>query len=171
MSASATSATPFNVSTHGFTGERHYRVYARGGRLYFISYKGRSPLQLVLAQLGLLGALIWLCFRKGFERKVARRLAELDQADPQVLLGQDSASFVLEGKQLLAQSVTLAGLLKRGAAVAQWKLSSPEKGEQTLFLPTVPDVEAALALLPRLSDVSVELEWDVQKRKFVRRAA
>lgn len=161
---------PFNASTHGLMGERFFRVYARSGRLYFISYRGRSKLQRVLGQFGLLGALLWLAFRKRFERKIEKLLAEFDQADPQALLGRDSASFALEGKQLLEQSVAPAGLLKRGSAIAQWKFTAPEKA-MTLSLPTPKDVDAALALLPRVSDVRVELEWDVQKRKYIRRAA
>jgi hypothetical protein len=171
MTSTATPAPPFNASIPGLMGERFFRVYARSERLYFISYKGRSKLHLVLGQFGLLGALLWLAFRKGFERKLAKLLAELDQADPQALLGRDSASFVLDGKQLLEQSVAPAGLLKRGSAIAQWKFTAPEKGAMTLCLATAPDVDAAIALLPRLSDVSVELEWDVLKRKYVKRAA
>ena len=165
----AASPTSFGAWASGFKGQTYYRAYAQGDDLYFVTYPAQSKLQLVLMQFGLLGALLWLLFKKGFEQKTAALLASYDRTPPAELVARDKHNFVATLARLAEQVVEPAGFFKRGAAAAQWQFTHPERGKMALHLSTPADVEALLGLLARAPGVraDVRLRWDDAKKKYV----
>jgi hypothetical protein len=162
----------FGAWTSGFGGQTYYRAYVQGGDLSFVTYPAQSRLQLVLMQFGLLGALLWLLFKKGFEQKTAALLASYDRTPPTELVARDKKNFVASLTRLAEQVVEPAGFFKRGASAAQWHVAHPERGKMTLHLTTPADVEAVLRLLARTPGVQadVRVQWDDAKKKYVARS-
>jgi hypothetical protein len=170
--SAAASPASFGAWTSGFGGQTHYRAYAQSGDLYFVSYPAQSKLQLVLMQFGLLGALIWLFFKKGFEQKTAALLASYDNTPPADLVLRDKSNFVATPARMTEQTVEPAGFFKRGASAAQWQFTHPERGKVALNLSTPADVEAVLGLLARApaARADVQVRWDDAKKKYVARS-
>lgn len=168
----AASPASFGAWTSGFKGQTYYRTYVRGDDLYFVTYPAQSKLQLVLMQFGLLGALIWLLFKKGFEQKTAALLASYDRTPPAELVARDKSNFVATLARLAEQVVAPAGFFKRGASAAQWQFMHPERGKTALQLSTPADVEAVLGLLARTpgSLADIQVQWDGARKKYVARS-
>jgi hypothetical protein len=168
----AASPMSFGAWTSGFGGQTYYRAYVQGGDLSFVTYPAQSKLQLVLMQFGLLGALLWLLFKKGFEQKTAALLASYDRTPPAELVARDKKNFVATTAALTEQVVEPAGFFKRGASAAQWNFVHPERGKMTLHLTTPADVEAVLGLLARTpgARADVRVQWNDAKKKYVARA-
>jgi len=163
-------ARPFNTFSTGFGGERFFRVYQQGEYLLFVTYPGRSKWQYICMQFGLLGALLWVFLRKGFERRRDALLAELDRTHPDALMQRDIQNFAVHRAQLQSQALEQTGFFKRGVSAAAWRFKTPEKGELTLQLPTPEDVGTLLQTVPQFSPspLDVQVVWNDAKKRYLK---
>jgi hypothetical protein len=163
-------ARPFNVFSMGFGGERFFRVYHEGEYLLFVTYPGRSKWQYVCMQLGLLGALIWTFIRRSFERKRDALLAELDRSHPDARMQRDKQNFAVHRAQVITHALEPTGFFKRGVSAAEWRLNTPDKGDQTLQLPTPEDVTTLLQIAPQFTatPLDVKVVWNAAKGRYLK---
>ena len=166
----ALAARPFNTFSMGFGGERFFRVYREGEYLLFVTYPGRSKWQFVCMRFGLLGALIWMFLKKGFERKRDALIGELDRTHPDARMQRDKHNFAIHRAQIAAQAVQPTGFFKRGVSAAEWHLQTPDKGPQTLQLPTPEDVTTLLQTMPTFTatPLDVQVLWNAAKKRYLK---
>jgi hypothetical protein len=165
------SAIAFNArAVFAFSADRLYRVYVRDDALYFIRTGGQDVSKAVTAQFGLAGALVGHALQKRADGKRQAKTAAQDQQDAQDLLAKHKDNFRLVSGDVLATSIEPpAGPAGHGPHITRWLLTLPDK-KWTLQLEQKPDVELALAHLPRFfgDRLKVNVRWDEGKKKYVK---
>jgi hypothetical protein len=155
---------------------RAYRVYILPGELIFIyTGSGGEISAAVGAQFGLIGGLLAAALSR---KKDEPSQEPADAAALEEILRQHKHSFRAQASDILEASLDpysfwLAAMYHQPGHVGALRFRHRDQGKLTLCFNTLEDMRTALEKLPAaLGDsLTVNVEWDENKKRFVRKSS
>ena len=154
---------------------RMYRVYVLPQELVFIYVgSGGETQAAVAAQFGLVGALISAAANPA--KKIQQRQQQLDTAQFDQLVADHKHNFRAPAAELTdisidPRSTWLAVMFSQPQHVGVLRFTHAAQGKRRLCINSLEDMQVAVECLPVAlgHQVAVNVEWDQQKGKFVKR--
>jgi hypothetical protein len=160
----------FNARFVSGRSDNLYRIYVQGSDLYFINLGGLSPVTHVLmAQFGLIGALIGAALKKRAKRQTEALLQRAEGQDPEFLLRENKTNFkvyVPEISEAVIDPPSFFAL--HGKQAGRWNFKTRDGKKFRLEFENADALKTALDVLPGLLNATLRVngEWNESKKKF-----
>lgn len=150
--------------------DRLYRVFFDQGEVFFIQIGGQSFGQVIAAQFGLLGRLVYAPIQRRAQAKLEAKIRDLDTQPPSVHLTAGKHNFRAAVSDFESSTLQAAPALGgHGRHLGRWILQLHGQKQITLQLETEDDMRRAFETLPLAIGTHVnQVMWDAAKSKFTK---
>ena len=161
---------PFNARSALAPSGRLYRIYLRGGDLYFIELGGvNAVVEAAVSHFVPIGFAVTELWKRWTERKIVAAIQRMDQQEPEQLLRERKNSFSVYISEIREASIEPpAGFTFYGKQAGCWNFSLIGGKKVRLAFENLDDMKTALSLLKPLLNTTliINVEWNDAKRRF-----
>jgi hypothetical protein len=156
------------------TRDRLYRIYARGGQLYFLRISGQGRLvgKTAVDRFGAIGELIGDLFNRRSLIDQLRFLQAQNAEDPAAHLADHPHNFRLSAAEISESSLEPRPIFAfHGHEAGRWLVRTADGRSRTFYFQSSLGMRAAAESLPHAIGAAFRLnvEWDESRKKFRKR--